>query len=175
MSKESKSYKYFDTPDGENVFKKLVCVLKPTFLSALGVSTADVFLYSHPKGYAKILSRYAFIGLPMIGIATTFVLATNMCAKLTKQDSMWNWAVGGLAAGSLVGVWARHPMMGFNTALTFAISGAIRKNFDQNKWHVFYPDDMPIAYGTVWSVHQDWTLMPDTRPKGWTTAPQEQE
>ncbi|XP_019879876.1 uncharacterized protein LOC109607855 [Aethina tumida] len=172
MSKESKTYKYFDTPDGEDVFKKLLCVLKPTFLTAFGVSTADVLLYSHPKGYAKILSRYAFIGLPIVGIASTFVLATNMCANIRKQDGMINWFVGGAAAGSLVGVWARRPMMGFNAAIALGILGAMRKNADQNKWHVFYPDDMPIGYGTIWGVNQDWTLLPDTRPKGWTSQKQ---
>ncbi|CAH0550646.1 unnamed protein product [Brassicogethes aeneus] len=171
MSKELKPFKFFDSPDGEDIFKKLSLALKPTILAAIGLSTADVLLYSHPKGYAKTLARYAFIGLPIIGITSTFVIVTNLAGSLRKQDGKINWFIGGAAAGSLFGVWSRRPMVGFNMAMFMGIMGSMRKSAQQHGWDVIPPSDTPIAAGTVWSVHQDWTLTAE-RPRGWTTSKQ---
>lgn len=41
-SVREKPYEYFDTPAGEDTFKKLWAVLKPTLAIAGGIASADV-------------------------------------------------------------------------------------------------------------------------------------
>lgn len=99
MAKETKRYEYFDTPDGQDVDKKLLCVMKPATLTALGLGTFDVLAWSHPKSYLSTLGRYAYVGFPVIGASATFVMVTNSAASLRKKDDLWNWFIGGFASG----------------------------------------------------------------------------
>ncbi|KAJ8967421.1 hypothetical protein NQ314_002928 [Rhamnusium bicolor] len=169
MSKETKPYRYFDSPDGEDIFKKLWVVLKPTVATAFGISTADVMLYSHPKGYVQTLSRYAYIGAPVIGVSTVFVCATNIAASLRKKDDILNWFIGGFAAGSVFGVWRKNPLFGFNMGMVLGIAAICKKTAVDNGWRLVPENDFPIANGNVWTCNTDYTLTAP-RPGNWTTG-----
>lgn len=171
MFREVKTYKYFDTPDGEDVLQKLVAVLKPTSLVALGLSTIDVMLYSHPKGYLQTLGRYAYISAPILGMATVFVATTNMLTNLRKEDDRVNWMAGGAAAGAVVGVWRKSPQIGFAAAAAFAGVAAGKKFCVQNGYEMF-PEPKHRVHGTLKSIRNDWSLIKD-RPGNWTTGKEE--
>lgn len=167
MSQEIKPYKYFDTPDGQDILSKLLVVLKPTTMGALGISTVDVMLYSHPKGYWQTLGRYAYMSLPIIGMASAFVLTTNMVANLREKDDKVNWVAGAWAAGSIFGIWRRSPQFGFLACGVFSFVAIVKKHGVQNGW-VFFDPPKTVRHGGVKSVRQDWTLTAE-RPRNWTT------
>lgn len=166
--KETKPYSYFDTPDGQDVWDKFLAVIKPTALVALGISTADVMLYSHPKGYLQTLGRYAYITAPILGAATVFVVTTNVLTNLRNQDDKLNWAAGGAAAGSVIGVWRRSPQIGFAAAGFLSLLAAGKKYAVQNNYTII-PEKRNVAHGGAKAVRHDWTLMSE-RPRNWTTG-----
>ncbi|KAJ8972355.1 hypothetical protein NQ317_008765 [Molorchus minor] len=166
-SKEEIPYDYNAKPDGEDVAGKLVHVLKPTATIAFFLGTADVLLYSHPKGYLQTLGRYAYVGAPLLGATTTFVCTSNIIGSLRNKDDELNWFLGGLAAGAIFGIWRRRTIVGFNMGMFLGIIGLIRKNCLLNGY-AWGPDEIKTR-GTVWSFQQDYTLTRE-RPGNWTTG-----
>ncbi|CAG9834860.1 unnamed protein product [Diabrotica balteata] len=166
QTKEIKTYSYFDTPDGHDVLEKFWCVMKPASLTAFGIGTIDVVAWSHPKGYLPTLGRYAYMGFPIVGASAAFVLVTNASASLRKKDDNWNWFIGGFSAGSVLGAWKRHAMIGFNCGMFFGILAVCRKIMADNNWEVT-PSVTPVATQNAWNY--DFTLTKE-RPGNWTTG-----
>ncbi|KAG5891675.1 hypothetical protein JTB14_020093 [Gonioctena quinquepunctata] len=164
---ELKPYSYFDTPDGQDVVKKLLYVWKPTSLVAFAAGTFDVIAWTQPKGYLPTLGRFVYLGAPIFGTTTAFVLTTNIAASLRKKDDKWNWFLGGFAAGSVLGVWRRKTIVGFNMGMLFGILAVCRKIAAENGWEVTPPNKVPIASTGIWDV--DLSLTKD-RPGNWTNC-----
>lgn len=161
---EEKSYNYFDTPDGQDIDKKLKCFLKPTLQWAVGIAISDVLLYSRPKGYLPIIGRIAYISSPIVAAGGTFVLATNTAAIIRKKDDKLNWFLGGFASGSIFGAWRRNGMLGFNLGIAFGVLAFLRKLAVENNYTIF-----PSFKVKFHEVHvQDWSLTKD-RPRNWVT------
>lgn len=78
--------KYYDHPEGEDALGKVFATNRYAVCAALGVSTIDVLMVSHPKGYAPTLARYLFYGGPFIGMATAFTLGTFLFTRLREKD-----------------------------------------------------------------------------------------
>lgn len=55
-------------------------------------------LISRPKGAFNTAVRFAFVTLPIVGVASAFVLATNALGSLRKKDDHLNWLAGGTTA-----------------------------------------------------------------------------
>lgn len=162
---EEKPYSYLDTPDGQDVFKKLYCVMVPTSKIAIAVAATDVILHSKPKGYLPTLGRMAYIAFPIVSAGAAFVLATNSLAAIRKKDDTLNWILGGFASGSIFGAYTRRGMLGFNLGLFFGICGLISKIGIQNNYE-FVPDIKKRHHNI--GLH-DWSLTKE-RPKNWTTG-----
>ncbi|VEN52141.1 unnamed protein product [Callosobruchus maculatus] len=160
-------YRYFDTPDGQDTFKKLWAVMKPAIPTTFFIGTADVLLHSHPKGYMETLGRYGYIAFPIIGASTVFVCTTNIAASVRNKDDKINWFLGGFAAGAMMGVWRKRAMTGWNMGMLFGFLAVMRKHAQENGWNITPPDDTPIATRGIWEV--DWTLTAE-RPRNWTTG-----
>lgn len=154
-------YKYFDTPDGQDIHKKLYYVMKPTILGAIYISTADVLLNSRPKGYPTIIKRFAYISLPIIGMSTAFVLTTNGLCLLRGADDKLNWVAGGMAAGVVFGIWKKTVPAGFVACSIFSLMAVVKKFAVENNYTLFPIG--PRAHGGLNSVRADYSLLPDCK------------
>lgn len=76
-------------------------------VAGLGTATYDVVLYSKPKGISNIVGRYAMHVGPLMGIATAFTTVTYAATKFRGKDDSLNYVLGGIAAGGVVGAWAK--------------------------------------------------------------------
>ncbi|CAH1958225.1 unnamed protein product [Acanthoscelides obtectus] len=103
------------------IAKNLMTELLPTPTEEMWkkIGTADVLLYSHPKGYLETLGRYGYMSFPIIGATTAFVCTTNAAASIRGKDDLLNWFLGGFAAGAMMGVWRRRVMTGWNMGMLF--------------------------------------------------------
>lgn len=162
MSKETKVKRnnYFDSPDGNDLLDKLWYVLKPTALSGLFISTADVMLYSRPVGYMATLGRYAYITIPLLGMSTAFVLTTNTLANIREKDDKINWALGACAAGMVFGKWRNSTVAGSFACVAFSAAAVLKKHAIQNNWELI-PRNKPLAHGGLWAVKHDYSLVRD--------------
>ncbi|ENN79451.1 uncharacterized protein LOC109534839 [Dendroctonus ponderosae] len=165
----AQTYSYFDTPDGEETGKKLLCVLRTAVPASISVALGNVMLYSHPKGIVNTGLKMASITLPMVGIASTFVLATNGLASIRKKDDHLNWFLGGFLAGSCTGLWRRNRMFGFNMGMLGGILAAVRKELLVQGWDIV-PQDYQFHPGGPTFCLMDYSLTKE-RPKNWTTGP----
>ncbi|KAG8237266.1 hypothetical protein J437_LFUL011296 [Ladona fulva] len=161
------SYNYYDTPDGEDCFKKLWLSTKYAATIGLAYSTADVLLYSHPKGYYQTVARYAYITGPLVGMAAAFTATTCVATSMRKKDDYLNYILGGCASGSILGAWRKSPHAGFVASILFSGAAVVLKSFVENKWNPF--PKIERIYGVVDHHKHDWTIIAD-RPKGWKTS-----
>ncbi|XP_023019619.1 NADH dehydrogenase (ubiquinone) B14.7 subunit [Leptinotarsa decemlineata] len=164
---EIRPYKYFDTPDGHDVFKKYLCLLKPAGQVTAAAGIFDVVAWSHPKGYLPILGRFVYVGTPIIGATTAFVFTTNGLASLRNKDDKLNWFLGGFAAGALVGAWRGKTMFGFNLGMLFGLMAVVRKYSEDRGWQFSPPNGVPIMNQGIWQY--DFSLFKE-RPRTWTTG-----
>lgn len=86
-------------------------------MAGLATATYDVVLYSKPKGIPNIIGRYAFHTGPMMGIATAFTTVTYAATKFRGKDDAFNYVLGGIAAGGVVGAWNKSFVTGCLAAL----------------------------------------------------------
>lgn len=162
---EQKPFKYFDSPDGHDTFKKVQCLMKPTIFISGAIGLFDVVCLSQPKGYLPTIGRLMYVSSPFIAATTTFVLVSNGLGSVRNKDDKLNWFVGGFATGTIFGAWRRSGMMGFNLGMALGLVALLRKMaVEQNV--TLFPDPKP-RYHEV-HVH-DWTLTKD-RPGKWVTS-----
>lgn len=159
--------KYYEKPEGVDIFEKWWNVMKATSFVAASASAADLVLYSRPTKYLPALGRIAFISLPIMGIASTFVLVANGAASFRKKDDVFNWGLAGAAVGSLMGVWTRKRIVGLNCAVVFSLLAMIKKDCDIHGYDWFPPpENVSFSFGNATSAHHDWTLTGEGK-RGW--------
>lgn len=162
---EEKPFRYFDSPDGQDIFKKLQCLMKPTILTAVGIGFADIVLVSKPKGYLPTIGRLMYISSPILAASATFVLTTNGVASIRNKDDKLNWFMGGFATGTVFGALKRSGMLGFNLGMAFGFLAFLKKMAVENNFQL--SPDIKFKYH---EVHvQDWTFTKE-RPRKWLTS-----
>ena len=77
-------------------------------VAGLTTATYDTVLYSKPKGLINIIGRYAMHVGPLMGVATAFTTVTYASTKFRGKDDGLNYALGGFAAGGVIGRWAKN-------------------------------------------------------------------
>ena len=78
--------KYYDCPEGEDAFGKMMATNRYAITTGLIYSTYDVLMISKPQGYIKAIGRYAYFTGPLIGIASAFTMTTFAATKLRGKD-----------------------------------------------------------------------------------------
>ncbi|CAH1365535.1 unnamed protein product [Tenebrio molitor] len=172
-SKETKPFEYFDSPDGHDVLQKFGVIFKPVALTAFAVSTTDVMLYSHPKGYLQTLGRYVHFGWPIFGAAAAFVLGHNLAGSIRNKDDKLNWFIGGASAGGVLGLWRKTIPGGVLMAGALGVLALSKKHCVENGYDFIIPKERNVQVGSCRGVRRDWTLMAE-RPKNWTTGEEKQ-
>ncbi|XP_014258871.1 NADH dehydrogenase [ubiquinone] 1 alpha subcomplex subunit 11 [Cimex lectularius] len=155
-------YKYHDTPDGQDCFKKLWYVTKYSTLYGLVGSSIEILLNSHPKGYAATFARYGFLTGSLVGSVVTFSSTSCMFTNLRGKDDRLNYGLAGIATGAFNGAWMKSVKVGSYSAVVFAVAGIVLKDFVINKWELFpdagTPKEVTHTYS---SFSKDFTLTKD--------------
>lgn len=159
-------YSYYDTPDGEDCFKKLWYTTKIAGVSGLVVSAIDVRLYSHTQGLYPTAARFAHFTFPFIGMAAAFTATTCIATSVRRKDDRLNYFLGACAAGGVFGAWRKSIFSGFTASLFLGFLAIVKKASLEEGWEIF-PDDIPLQmYGSLRGSRHDWTLT-KPRPKTW--------
>ncbi|XP_059046809.1 NADH dehydrogenase [ubiquinone] 1 alpha subcomplex subunit 11 [Achroia grisella] len=163
------SYKYYDTPEGSDIFKKTFVTSKYATLTGLAAASFDVLMFSHPKGVINTVGRYGFIIGPLVGMAAAFTVTANVAQNVRGKNDEINYFLGGAAAGSIFGAWQRSITLGVPAAILLGAAAVIKKTAVNEGW-VFFPD-VPHATKTIQSVRHDWSLVKDVEEyKNFTTG-----
>uniref|UniRef100_A0A1L8EBD7 NADH dehydrogenase [ubiquinone] 1 alpha subcomplex subunit 11 n=1 Tax=Haematobia irritans TaxID=7368 RepID=A0A1L8EBD7_HAEIR len=152
---------YYDKPEGQDCFGKMVATNTYAATAGLAWSTVDVLMLSHPKGYLPTLARFAYNTGPMMGMASAFTLATYMATNVRGKDDRFNYFLGGFAAGGVYGAWRRSHVAGLVMGLFFGLAGVIKKTSIQEGWE-FFPSLNHHAY-MLGAKEHDHTLMADPK------------
>lgn len=77
---------YYDKPEGQDAFGKMVATNRLALAAGLIWSTYDILFITKPKGYIKTIGRYGYFTGPFMGMATAFTMTTYTAAKLRGKD-----------------------------------------------------------------------------------------
>lgn len=78
--------RYYDHPDGEDAFGKIVATNKYALSAGLAWSMFDVLTLTKPQGYGPTLGRFAYNTGPLMGMATAFTLTTLTATNVRGKD-----------------------------------------------------------------------------------------
>uniref|UniRef100_A0A1B0AF86 NADH dehydrogenase [ubiquinone] 1 alpha subcomplex subunit 11 n=1 Tax=Glossina pallidipes TaxID=7398 RepID=A0A1B0AF86_GLOPL len=157
---------YYDKPEGEDFFGKMLASNTYAAIFGLTWSTYDVLMYSRTKGYLPTLGRFAYNTGPMIGMASAFTLTVYGLTNLREKDDRLNYFLGGMAAGAVYGAWRRNHVTGLTMGLFFGLAAMVKKLSKIEGWE-FFPD---VPYRQqMGAKDNDYTLMKGP-PKNWTTG-----
>lgn len=155
-----KEYHYYDTPDGEDCLQKLGFLTKYCGVYGIILSSVDVLMYSHPQGYPQILARYAAVTLPVMGMGAAFASTTCIATNFRKKDDIWNYYLGGAAAGAVAGAAKKSLKVGSYAAFFLGAAAAVKKDFDLRGWSFVDPNDSKIV-GDFRFVKRDFSITAD--------------
>jgi NADH dehydrogenase (ubiquinone) 1 alpha subcomplex subunit 11 len=164
-------FRYYDTPDGQDLAKKLSVTMRYAALTGVGWGTYDVIMYSQPRGYGPILARYLWCTGPLVGMAATFTSVTFVTNKLRDEDDEYNYLIGGIAAGSVFGAWQKCYMHGFVGCLVLGTAAWLKKRSVREGWS-FFPQKDELTPSSAYVNFTDFTLTRE-RPRNWTVDPKE--
>lgn len=153
------NYKYYDTPEGQDIYKKTFVTCKYAAISGLAFSAFDVLMFSHPKGFVNTVGRVGYLVGPLVGMAAAFTVTSNMVQNYRGKNDKLNYFLGGAAAGAVYGAWMRSATIGVPAACILGAIAVIKKTGIDEGW-VFVPDTT-LASKSIQSVRHDWTLAKD--------------
>lgn len=160
-------YKYYDTPEGQDIFLKTVALGKYAALAGVAAASLDVLMFSHPKGFAATAGRFGWYIGPLFGMAAGYVVTHNAVQNIRGKNDKINYFLGGAVAGSILSAWAKAPAFAVPAMFILGVAGVVKKSAVDEKW-VFFPD-LPQATKTITSVRNDWTMVKDIEElKNWT-------
>ncbi|KAH8355124.1 hypothetical protein KR093_006420 [Drosophila rubida] len=162
---------YYDHPDGEDAFGKIVATNRHAIVAGLAWSTVDVLTLSKPRGYIPTIGRFAYNTGPLMGMATAFTLTTLAATNLRGKDDKLNYLAGGFAAGGVFGAWRHSHVAGLVAGLFLGIAGVLKKMSVEQGWE-FFPDPPTRQFGGLNIAQNDYTIMAE-RPKNWTSEKKE--
>ncbi|KAJ8716982.1 hypothetical protein PYW08_005381 [Mythimna loreyi] len=145
-------YKYYDTPEGQDIFLKTFAASKYAVMAGLAASTLDVLMYSHPQGFANTAARVAWYVGPMVGIAAGFVVTTNAMQNIRGKNDKINYFLGGAVAGSILAAWQKAPVAAVPAAVVLGLAAIVKKTSVDEGW-VFFPE-MKTGQSKVLDEHQ---------------------
>nr|XP_018906262.1 PREDICTED: uncharacterized protein LOC109036477 [Bemisia tabaci] len=167
-----RSYYYYDTPDGQDLVKKL-WFLTTTFGKA-GVVHGALMCFDplNPvKGPARHALRILEFTKPWMAIPCTFAITTHFLVKFREKDDILNYSIAGALSGTYMGFWYKCTGTGLNWGfLLFLVATAFKYNVSQGYSHL--GGYVPINYRvqTMTSLKEmDYSVIPEY-PRNWYKA-----
>lgn len=77
---------YYDKPEGQDAFGKMVATNKIALGLGLIVSTYDVLFITKPQGYINTIGRYGYFTGPFLGMASAFTMTAYTANRLRGKD-----------------------------------------------------------------------------------------
>ncbi|CAG9795504.1 unnamed protein product [Diatraea saccharalis] len=154
-------YRYYDTPDGCDVDKKIMVTTRYGVTTGLILGAYDVMMYSHAVGFGNVIRRFLLHTVPLGLMGATFAAVANGVQHLREKDDELNYFVGGFACGPILAAYlgSKHAILLGGLAL--GAIGIIKKTGVDDCW-TFIPE-RPAHMGTVQSWRNDYTLVADPR------------
>ncbi|XP_061720771.1 uncharacterized protein LOC133527670 [Cydia pomonella] len=163
------NYKYYDSPEGQDIFKKVFVTSKYATMSGLGLGVFDVLMFSHPKGLVGTVGRLAYYVGPAVGMAAAFTVTANVAQNFRGKNDKINYFLGGVMAGSVFGAWQRSITIGVPAAVVLGVAAVIKKTGVEEGW-TFFPDNR-TAHQNAISAKNDFTMAKDVLEyKTWSTG-----
>ncbi|XP_059059684.1 uncharacterized protein LOC131852946 [Achroia grisella] len=154
-------YRYYDTPDGCDILKKVMVTSRYGIITGLIMSTYDVMMYSHAVGFGPILKRYMYHTVPLGLIGATFAAVANGVQKARDVDDVWNYFIGGFSCGPIVAAYLGSKHAVLLGGLALGVIGMIKKDSIDNCYELF--PNPPSHMNSVRSWRWDYTLVADPR------------
>lgn len=162
--------RYYDTPDGQDYFKKLYFLARPAFEYGMFMAGTDAVAGARAVGWIPLVDRFFRVTSRPVITAFLFESTVYISTKLRKKDDEWNHVFGGLVCGYY---WSRH--IGFNPitiplTLVACVSLAVWKHVKMEGFNAFY-DDYLIRDEVETSAvarFNDWTWNKQL-PRTWLT------
>ncbi|XP_015523891.1 uncharacterized protein [Neodiprion pinetum] len=164
-----RAYQYYDTPDGQDIWKKLWVSGKWSLGIGAFITTIDLRMYSNPKTILEGLNRAAYINIPIVSAFTTYTAITYAATSLRNKDDPINSLIGGMAAGSLLGYMFKAPIFIWPLAVMTGAFCCVRKDGFTKGYVMGDLNNVQRIYGNHRSPHHDSSLFP-VGEKGWTTG-----
>lgn len=163
--------RYYDKPDGEDLVGKLIATTRPAFIIGSGYGLIDIVLNSknakNMRGFQACAGRYLYFTGPAVGMAYTFTFATYAAVRARGKDDIWNYVIGGYAAGGILGMWLRTTYWGWFGGTVFAFAGFLKKHSVQNGWEFFRsPETINQGHDDFRGVNRDYSIFAEL-DKGW--------
>lgn len=163
------SYKYYDTPEGQDIYKKVFVTSKYATLAGLGMGAFDVLMFSHAKGLTGTVGRLAFFVGPAVGMAGAFTVTANVAQNIRGKNDKINYFLGGVVAGSVFGAWQKSITIAVPAAIVLGVTAVVKKTGIDEGW-TFFPE-VRMAKQSATSAKNDFTMAKDVPElKTWTTG-----
>lgn len=77
---------YYDDPEGENLFGKLVATNKLAILPGIFMTLADINLRTKVTDYQRVCGRFIYWTQPCVTAASFFTITTYAAARMRQKD-----------------------------------------------------------------------------------------
>ncbi|XP_075981610.1 NADH dehydrogenase [ubiquinone] 1 alpha subcomplex subunit 11-like [Anticarsia gemmatalis] len=154
-------YRYYDTPDGCDIPKKVMVTTRYGIIAGLIMSSYDVLMYSHAVGFGPILKRYMYHTIPLGLMGATFAIVANGLLHARDADDRLNYFAGGAACAPILAAYVGSGHGLVPGAIVLGIIAMVKKDaIDKN--YTFF-QNVPSHMNTVRHWRHDYTLIPDPR------------
>ncbi|XP_023935838.2 NADH dehydrogenase [ubiquinone] 1 alpha subcomplex subunit 11-like [Bicyclus anynana] len=159
QTKTRNYYRYYDTPEGCDIFKKVLVTTRYGAIAGLILSTHDVLMYSHAIGFGPIMRRFAYHTVPLVLMGATFAGVSNTLVRVREKNDYLNYFLGGFACGPIL-----RAYLGTNHALllgglALGVIAMVKKDSIVTGFQFFPP--IPTHMYSVGKWRGDYTIVPD--------------
>ncbi|CAG9136470.1 unnamed protein product [Plutella xylostella] len=135
-------YTYYDTPDGQDIDKKMLVCARYGAIAGTIAGTYDVLMYSHAKGFGRVLRRYALHVAPLAAMGAVFAAVANGVQRVRGEDDQLNYfwvrfgwwffwfsgeGCGGVACGPILALYLGSGHAVVAGGLALGAAGMVKK------------------------------------------------
>lgn len=148
------AYRYYDSPDGQDLFRKTEYLCRKIGRSSGCFAAADVLLGMQPKSYWSMAERYFRVFAPPVAAGAVFTTTVYIATKLRKKDDAWNHVLGGVAATHFLNRFFKNTHLLWSFAFPFLLTLYVYKDLKLKEGYEFQPDITDCQYNMGSYVHE---------------------